>query len=90
MNKLLAPPTKITPDDKQTDKQITVTLSPPTQRGLITQVYSRLLQYQYTEWTIIGTDSCTSEFLISFEAWAKLAQQWLMCAALRIHLEPIN
>ena len=30
------------------------------------------------------------EFLISFEAWAKLAQQWLVCAPLGIHLEPIN
>ena len=35
--------------------------------------------------------SCSlSEFLISFEAWAKLAQQWLVCAPLGIHLEPIN
>ena len=33
---------------------------------------------------------CTSEFLISFEAWAKLAQQWSVCAPLGIHLEPIN
>ena len=32
----------------------------------------------------------TSEFLISFEAWAKLAQKWLVCAPLRIHLEPNN
>ena len=31
-----------------------------------------------------------AEFLITFEAWAKLAQRWLVCAALRIHLEPIN
>ena len=30
------------------------------------------------------------EFLICFEAWAKLAQQWLVCAPLGIHLEPIN
>ena len=28
--------------------------------------------------------------LICFEAWAKLAQQWLVCAPLGIHLEPIN
>ena len=28
--------------------------------------------------------------LIHFEAWAKLAQQWLVCAPLGIHLEPIN
>ena len=34
--------------------------------------------------------TCTSEFLITFEAWAKLAQKWLVCAPLRIHLEPIN
>ena len=26
--------------------------------------------------------------LICFEAWAKLAQQWLVCAPLGIHLEP--
>ena len=31
-----------------------------------------------------------SEFLIRFEAWAKLAQQRLVCAPLGIHLEPIN
>ena len=34
--------------------------------------------------------TCTSEFLIGFEAWAKLAQHWLVCAPLGIHLEPIN
>ena len=32
----------------------------------------------------------TSEFLINFEAWAKLAQKWLVCVPLRIHLKPIN
>ena len=32
----------------------------------------------------------TSEFLICFEAWAKLAQQWLVCAPLEIHLKPIS
>ena len=31
-----------------------------------------------------------SEFLITCEEWAKLAQQWLVCAPLGIHLEPIN
>ena len=36
------------------------------------------------------TCTCTSDFLISFEAWAKLAQKWLVCAPLRINLEPIN
>ena len=30
------------------------------------------------------------EFLISFEAWAKLAQKWLVSVPLGIHLEPIN
>ena len=30
------------------------------------------------------------EFMICFEAWAKLSQQWLVCAPLGIHLEPIN
>ena len=32
----------------------------------------------------------SSEFLMRFEAWAKLAQQWLVCAPLGIHLKPIN
>ena len=34
----------------------------------------------------------TSEFLISFEAWTKLAQQWLVCAPLGsvCAIEPIN
>ena len=31
---------------------------------------------------------CISEFLVLFEAWAKLAQQWLVCAPLGI--QPIN
>ena len=25
-----------------------------------------------------------------FEAWARFAQQWLVCAPLEIYLEPIN
>ena len=29
--------------------------------------------------------TCIPEFLIHFEAWAKLAQQWLVCAPLAIH-----
>ena len=29
--------------------------------------------------------TCTSKFSICFEAWAKSAQQWLVCAPLRIH-----
>ena len=39
---------------------------------------------------IIGKDVFASEFLTGFEAWAKLVQQWLVCAQLGIHLEPIN
>ena len=31
-----------------------------------------------------------SEFLISFEAWAKLTQKRLVCVPLGIHIEPIN
>ena len=31
-----------------------------------------------------------SEFLICFAVWAELAQQWLVCVLLGIHLEPIN
>ena len=31
-----------------------------------------------------------AEFLIGFEACAKLAQKWLVCVPLGIHLEPIN
>ena len=31
-----------------------------------------------------------SDFLISFEAWAKLSQKWLVCAPFGINLEPIN
>ena len=32
----------------------------------------------------------TSEFLILFEAWVKLAQQVNVCVPLGIHLEPID
>ena len=57
-----------------------------------------LYSIQYIAYTDYSTDylyktctvCCRSEFLISFEAWAKLAQQWLVCAPLGIHLEPIN
>ena len=31
-----------------------------------------------------------SNFLIHFEAWARLAQQWWVCASLEIYLESIN
>ena len=34
--------------------------------------------------------TCASDFLIRFEAWVKLAQQWLVCVPLGIHVEPIN
>ena len=30
------------------------------------------------------------EFLIGFEAWAKLAHKQLVCVPLRTYLEPIN
>ena len=36
------------------------------------------------------TITCTTEFLIRFKVWAKLAQEWLVCAPLGIHHEPIN
>ena len=46
------------------------------------------------KYVCIHTYVCTSmykaEYLIRFEAWATLAQQWLVCAPLGIHLEPIN
>ena len=45
-----------------------------------------ILQYVHLHTTC----TCISEFLICFEAWAKLAQRWLVCAPLGIHLEPIN
>ena len=31
-----------------------------------------------------------TEFLIGFEAWAKMAQKWLVCVPLGIHLEPVT
>ena len=40
----------------------------------------------YAEHVHVGRE----EFLIRFEAWATLAQQWLVCVPLKIHLEPIN
>ena len=39
--------------------------------------------YMYNYWL-------SSEFLISIEAWATMAQKCLVCAPLRIHPEPIN
>ena len=33
---------------------------------------------------------CIAEFLISFEAGAKLAQQWLVDTSLGLYFEPIN
>ena len=41
--------------------------------------------YMYNVHDIVHV--CTSEFLISFEAWAKLAQKWLVCVPLGIHLK---
>ena len=46
--------------------------------------------YSSVTYTYLFVQHCPSEFLITFEAWAKLAQQWLVCAPLVIHLEPIN
>ena len=40
--------------------------------------------------SINNLHAITSEFLICFEVWAKLAQQWLVCVPLGIYLEPIN
>ena len=34
--------------------------------------------------------TCNKNERVRFEAWAKLAQQWLVYAPLEIHLEPIN
>ena len=34
--------------------------------------------------------SLVQSFFIGVEAWAKLAQQWLVCAPLGTHLEPIK
>ena len=37
--------------------------------------------YGYTTFMLIPTTIvCTPEFLICFEAWAKLAQKWFVCA----------
>ena len=45
-------------------------------------VYNYYIQHTGYDWL--------AEFLICFEAWAKLAQQRLVCAPIGIHLEPIN
>ena len=39
--------------------------------------------------SVLFVHRALAEFLISFEAWAKLTQKWLVCAPLRKHLEPI-
>ena len=39
---------------------------------------------------MIECDDWRAEFLIRFKEWAKLAQQWLVCVPLGIHLELIN
>ena len=50
-----------------------------------------LLTYKYVICNIKLVNSrCGAEFFISFEALAKLAQQWLVCVPLGIYLEPIN
>ena len=47
-----------------------------------------LLLYLY----VLHVCTCTymTEFLICFETWVKLAQQWLACVPLGINIEPIN
>ena len=49
--------------------------------------YTYIRTYIYT---YIHSSIYIPEFLICFEAWGKLAQQWLVCAPLGRHLEPIN
>ena len=48
--------------------------------------------HTYIQFTYIHTyiNTYIPEFLINFEAWTKLAQKWLVCAPLGMHLEPIN
>ena len=56
-------------------------------------VHVQCIKVYYSTCTVYQracTCMCTSEFLISLEAWSKLAQQWLVCAPLAIHFEPIN
>ena len=43
------------------------------------------LMTAYDQWYV---NYVIPEFLICFEAWAKLAQQQLVCAPLGIHQEP--
>ena len=51
-----------------------------------------LLEFEFTWICVVHVKLHTGgpEFLIGFEAWDKLAQKWLVCAPLGIHLEPIN
>ena len=46
--------------------------------------------YMYICTVVEGRGGSGAEFLISCEAWTKLAQKWSVCAPMGIHLEPIN
>ena len=46
------------------------------------QTKSQNVQKLANWWMLFGA--------LHFEAWAKLAQQWLVCVPLGMHLEPIN
>ena len=53
-------------------------------------MYVIYMYYAISQMYYRKNNPCTAEILITFEAWAKLTQKWLVCAPLRIHLEPIN
>ena len=53
-------------------------------------VLKAILKQSVSDVNLTFYNECDSEFLIRFEAWAKLAQQWLVCAPLVKHFEPIN
>ena len=49
--------------------------------------YVSTLHVHVVTYMYMYTCTCTPEVLITFEVWAKLAQQWLVCV---IHFESIN
>ena len=53
-------------------------------------VLKAILKQSVSDVNLTFHNECESEFLIHFEAWTKLAQQWLVCALLVIHFEPIK
>ena len=54
------------------------------------QLYLLYIVQKHTLGCMVCSLVHSSEFLMHFEAWAKLAQQCLVCAPLGIHLKPIN